>query len=84
MGWTRRTRFATRSGGSRNIDIPERTRSRPITEVTPARRVAEAASRRSLSFSEYSEYYERQHAGTRISGSVSEAAPTVLDWEIGS
>ena len=34
------------------------------------------------SFSEYSEHYEHR-AGTRMSGSVSDAAPTVLDWEIG-
>jgi len=39
---------------------------------------------RSLSFSEYSDHYEHQRAGTRIRGYVRDAAPTVLDWEIGS
>ena len=65
------------------INPPERTRSRALTGVTLVRRVAEAAVRRSLSFSEYSDYYEHR-VGTRVSGSVSDAAPTVLDWEIGS
>ena len=67
---------------ARHINAPERTRSRALAEVTLVDRVAEAAVRRSLSFSEYSEHYEHR-AGTRISGSVSDAAPTVLDWEIG-
>lgn len=66
-----------------HINVPERTRSRALAEVTLVHRVAEAAVRRSLSFSEYSDYYEHR-VGTRVSGSVSDAAPTVLDWEIGS
>lgn len=66
------------------INVPERTRSRALTEVTLVNRVAETAGHRSLSFSEYSDYYEQPRGGTRISGSVSDAAPTVLDWEIGS
>jgi len=60
----------------------ERTRSRALAEVTLVDRVTEADVRCSLSSSEYSEHYEHR-AGTRISGSVSDAAPTVLDWEIG-
>jgi len=60
----------------------ERTRSRALAEVTHVDRATEAAVRRSLSFSECSEHYEYR-AGTRISGSVGDAAPTVLDWEIG-
>ena len=68
-----------------HINVPERTRSRALTEVTLVDRVAGAAAHRSLSFSEYSDYYyESPGAKTRISGSVSDAAPTVLDWEIGS
>ncbi len=39
---------------------------------------------RSLSFSEYSDHYEHQRAGTRIRGCVRDAAPAVLDWEIGN
>lgn len=45
---------------------------------------ANDAAHRSLSFSEYSDHYEHQRAGTRIRGCVRDAAPTVLDWEIGS
>ncbi len=71
-----------RQRGIHQFNVPERTRSRALAEVTLVDRVAEAAIRRSLSFSEYSEHYEHR-AGTRISGSVSDAAPTVLDWEIG-
>jgi len=41
--------------------------------------VANDAARRSLSFSEYSDHYEHQRRGC-----VRDAAPTVLDWEIGS
>ena len=67
-----------------HINVPERTRSRALTEVTLVDRVAGAVAHRSLSFSEYSDYYESPGAKTRISGSVSDAAPTVLDWEIGS
>ena len=70
--------------GIHQINVPERTRSRALTEVTLVGRVAEAGAHRSLSFSEYSDFYERPRAGTRISGSVSDATPTVLDWEIGS
>ena len=71
--------------GIHQINVPERTRSRALTEVTLVDRVAGAAAHRSLSFSEYSDYYyESPGAKTRISGSVSDAAPTVLDWEIGS
>ena len=66
----------------RHINAPERTRSRALADVTLVDHVAEGAARRSLSFSEYSEHYEHR-AGTRISGSVSDAAPTVLDWETG-
>ena len=68
--------------GIRQINVPERTRSRALAEVTLVDRVAETAVPRSLSFSEYSDYYEHR-AGTRMRGSVSDAAPTVLDWEIG-
>ena len=64
------------------INAPARIRSRALAEVTLVNRVAETAVRRSLSFSEYSDYYEHR-AGTRIDGTVSDAAPTVLDWEIG-
>ena len=67
-----------------HINVPERTHSRALTEVTLVNRVAKTDAHRSLSFSEYSDYNEHQRAGTRISGSVSDAAPTVLDWEIGS
>ena len=73
---------SARFGG--HTGVPERTRSLALTEVTLVNRVARAAAHRSLSFSEYSDYYEHQRAGTRISGSVSNATPTVLDWEIGS
>ncbi len=71
-----------RQRGIHQINVPERTRSRALAEVTLVNLVTEAAVRRSLSFSEYSEHYEHR-AGTRISGSVSDADPTVLDWEIG-
>lgn len=71
-----------RQQGIHQFNVPERTRSRALAEVTLVDRVAQTAVRRSLSFSEYSDYYEHR-AGTRISGSVSDAAPTVLDWEIG-
>ena len=73
-----------KQGGILQINAPERIRSRALTEVTLVARVAEASAHRSLSFSEYSDYYEHRRAGTRIGGSVSDAAPTVLDWEIGS
>lgn len=39
---------------------------------------------RSLSFSAYSDYYEHRHAGTRTIAAVRDAAPTTLEWEIGS
>lgn len=68
--------------GVRQINVPERTRSRALAEVTLVDRVADTSARRTLSFSEYSEYYEHR-VGTRISGCVSDAAPTVLDWELG-
>lgn len=66
------------------INAPVRTRGRALTEVTLVQNVAKAATRRCLSFSEYSDYHGHQRAGTRIDGSVSDAAPTVLEWEIGS
>ena len=65
------------------VNVPERTRSRALAEATRVESVAEAASRFSLSFSEYSAYYERPRAGIRISGNVSDAVPTELEWEIG-
>ncbi len=69
----------------RQINAPERTRCRALMEVTLVDRVAKTAGRRTLSFSEYSDYYhEAPGAKTLISGSVSDASPTVLDWEIGS
>ena len=67
-----------------HINPPERTRSRALAEVTLVPRARGGTADRSLSFSEYSDYYEHRRAGSRISGSVSDAAPTVLDWEIGS
>lgn len=70
--------------GIHKINVPERTRGRALTEVTLVERVAELSSRRSLSFSEYADHYEPPATGTRISGSVRDAAPTALDWEIGS
>ena len=70
--------------GIHGINVPERTRRCALTDVTLVARVAEASAHLSLSFSEYSDYHEQPRGGTRISGSVSEAAPTVLDWEIGS
>lgn len=70
--------------GIHQINVPERTRSRALTGVTLVDRVAEAGAHRFLSFSEYSDFYERPRAETRMSGSVSDAAATVLDWEIGS
>ena len=72
-----RLREATRSSQSLREIMQEISRSAQERGLTPE-------ILRSLSFSEYSEYYERQRAGIRIGGSVSEAAPTVLDWEIGS
>ena len=54
------------------------------TASTLVQPVANDAAHRSLSFSEYSDHYEHQRAGTRIRGCVRDAAPTVLDWEIGS
>ena len=61
-------------------------KSPPVSEVSPGPAVPgrSAAARRSLSFSEYSDYYEHQRAGTRTGGSVGDAAPTVLEWETGS
>ena len=65
------------------VNAPERTRSRALAEATRVDSMAEAAAHRSLSFSEYSDYHEPPRAATRIIGSVSDAAPTELDWEIG-
>ena len=65
------------------VNIPERTRSRAMAEATHVDSVVGAASHRSLSFSDYSDYYERPSAGMQVAGSVSDAAPTELDWEIG-
>lgn len=66
----------TTRDGARRWEREQRKKGRPTGP--------EAAAHRSLSFSEYSDHYEHQRAGTRIAGSVSDAAPTVLDWEIGS
>ena len=65
------------------LNVPDRTRSRALAEATRVESVAEAAAPSSLSFSEYSDYYERPRAGIRISGNVSDAVPTELEWEIG-
>lgn len=65
------------------VNIPERTRSRALAEATRVYSVVGAASHRSLSFSEYADYFERPPAGMPVAGSVSDAAPTELDWEIG-
>ena len=43
----------------------------------------EAAVHLTVTFSEYSDYYEHERAGTRTFGRVSDAPRTVLDWEIG-
>ena len=42
-----------------------------------------ATAHLTLTFSEYSDYYEHQRAGTRTIGRVSDAPRPVLDWEIG-
>ena len=69
--------------GSDGVNVPHRTRSRALAESTRVESVARPHSPRSLSFSEYSDHYERPGAVTRIAGSVIDAAPTILDWEIG-
>ena len=66
--------------GHDRLNAPDRTRSHASAEATW---VTAVASRSSMSFSEYSNYYEHPRAGMRISGAVSEAVPTELEWEIG-
>ena len=67
----------------RTLNVPDRTRSHALAEATRVESVAAAAPQPSLSFSEYSNYYERPRAEVRIGGTVSDAVPTELDWEIG-
>lgn len=57
----------------------------PVPVVSPdLEPVAGTYTQRSLSFSEYSDYYEHRHAATRTIAAVRDAAPTMLEWEIGS
>ena len=76
-----------RMGGEWSVRMSRRRifKRPPVSDVILVDGVAETAVRRTLSFSEYSDYYhEAPGAKTLIRGSVSDAAPTVLDWEIGS
>ena len=63
------------------LNVPDRIRSRALREEVL---VKDITSRLSLSFSEYSDYYEPLRAETQIIGRVSDGTPTDdLEWEIG-
>lgn len=68
------------SGLSRN----EPTNLQPYARSRGPSRLGARAGDLSPSLSEYSDYYEHRHAGARTIAAIRDAAPTTLEWVIGS